>query len=397
MHIEKRVSEITDQLVSFRRAMHAYPELGMEEIETNKKIRAFLSELGIPNRSIAQTGVIAQIGTGQSPVVALRADIDALPIDEQTNLPYRSQLPGKMHACGHDLHTSIQLGAAQILKEMENELQGTVKFLFEPAEETIGGAQQMVHEGCLESPPVDAILGLHVMPNLNTGIAEIKYGKMNAASDIITLSVKGKAGHGAYPEKATDAILIAASIVSALQSLVSRNVSPLNSVVLSFGAIHGGTFGNVIASEVSLKGILRTLDPDTRAYAQQRIAEIAQLQARSFGGEAIVQIEAGYKPVINHPQITQILENTLLAYLGNEKLVHKEYPSLGVESFSYFSSEVPGSFYHLGCRRPTDTETQTLHSALFNPDEKVIEIGVNTQVRAVLALLSQLNPHNPHK
>lgn len=389
--IEKRASELFDKLISIRRNIHMHPELGMEEKETNKKIRAFLDEAEIKNETIAETGVVGIIGTGEAPVVALRADMDALPIQEETGVPFKSKINEKMHACGHDMHTTILLGAAKILKEMESDLKGTVKLLFEPAEETVGGAIQMIKEGCLVNPEVDAVLGLHVMPELNTGKVEMKYGKLNASSDTITIKALGKSGHGAYPESSVDAIVIAGNIVTALQTIVSRNTSPFNTVALSFGAIRGGEYGNIIADKVTLKGTLRTSDPQTRDYVKQRITDIATHQAKAYGGDAEVIIEEGYKPLINDDKITRILEDTLTENIGRDNIQTKEFPSLGVESFAFFSSEVPGCFYRLGCKHPDDEAPYPIHNSKFNPDERCIETGVTLQVKTALNLMNELN------
>uniref|UniRef100_UPI003566B122 M20 metallopeptidase family protein n=1 Tax=Lutispora sp. TaxID=2828727 RepID=UPI003566B122 len=351
MNIEKRVEDIFEELVSIRRDFHMNPELSGKEIRTSKKICEYLDSWGIEYESgIAETGVVAIIrGKKDGKTVAARADIDALPIKEDNDKPYRSQNPGVMHACGHDVHTTIQLGVARIFKEMEEELEGNIKLLFQPAEEAIGGAQRMVEHGCMKNPDVDYVIGLHVMPYLDSGFVELKYGKLNASSGEINIKIKGKSGHGAYPESSVDAIVIAGNVITGLQTLVSRYISPLNSVVLSIGKINGGTRNNIIADEVVMSGTLRTLDPETRKLVKERIKHIVEYTAKAYGGEGIVEFIEGYDALINDDEIVDVIKETAERVLGKDKVQLKEFPSLGAEDFSYFINEAKGAFYHLGC------------------------------------------------
>lgn len=391
MNIKKRVEDIFEEFVDIRRDLHMNPELSGREIRTSQKICEYLEKWGIEYRSgIADTGVVAIIrGKKDGKTVAARADIDALPITEDNDKSYKSQNLGVMHACGHDAHTTIQLGAARILKEMEEELTGNVKLFFQPAEEAIGGAKRMVEQGCMKNPDVDYVIGLHVMPYLDAGYVELKYGKLNASSGEVYITIKGKSGHGAYPDLAVDAIVIAGSVINALQSLVSRNISPLNSVVLTLGKINGGTKSNIIADEVVISGTLRTLDPETRRFAQERIRYIVENTAKAYGGEGTVKFSEGYEALINDDEVVDVIKETALRVLGKEKVQFKEFPSLGAEDFSYFINGAKGAFYHLGCGNKKMGITAPLHSKDFDMDENCIKTGVHMQVENLLALLNK--------
>jgi amidohydrolase len=386
--IRQAAARIQPWLVEVRRDFHMHPELGKNEFRTRDKILGYLKEMGIPCQEIAGTGVIGLI-EGKSPgkVVALRADIDALPMQEKNDVPYKSQNAGVMHSCGHDAHAAIQLGAARVLSDLRSEFSGAVKLFFQPDEEGSGGAQPMVQEGCMENPTVDHVLGLHVMSYLETGVMEIRYGKLNAASDRVQITIHGKSAHGAYPEKGIDAITAAAHVVTALQTLVSRNISPLNSAVLSFGKIAGGEVGNALAEEVMLTGTLRTLDTDTRKFCKSRIEEIASKTAEALGARAEVRITSGYAALINHDEVVKVVEETGIELLGRDNVVHKEFPSLGVEDFSYFLEKARGAFFHLGCGNKAKGLTAPNHNNAFDIDEDCLRIGVELQVVTTLRLL----------
>jgi len=391
MDVKKRVNEIYDELVTFRRDFHVHPELGQYEYRTSAKICEYLDAWGIEYESgVAETGVVGLIrGKQYGKTVALRADIDALPINEKNNKPYCSINSGVMHACGHDVHTTVLLGVAKILKEMEDTLQGNVKLLFQPAEETIGGADRMVKAGCMKNPNVDYVLGLHVMPYINAGKVELKYGKLNASTDEITITVKGKSGHGAYPDKGIDAIMISGYVITAVQSLVSRNISPLNSIVLSLGTISGGVKENVIADEVIIKGTLRALDNETRNFAKERVKEIVSNTAKAFGGEGNTEFHEGYRALINDNDVIDVIKENAEKYLGKENVVFKEFPSLGAEDFSYFADEAKGGFFHLGCGNSEKGITANIHTENFDIDEECIKTGVSLQIENVFSLLNK--------
>jgi amidohydrolase len=388
--IKKSARRIQPWLVEIRRDFHMYPELGKKEFRTREKIGRYLEELGIPFEKIAGTGVVGFI-KGKSPgkVVGLRADIDALAMQEKIDVPYRSKIDGVMHACGHDAHTAILLGAARVLHEMRGTISGGVKIFFQPDEEGSGGAEIMVKEGCMENPKVDYVLGLHVMAYLETGQLETRYGKLNASSDRVLVKIQGKSAHGAYPEKGIDAIVASAHMITALQTLVSRNISPLNSAVLSFGKISGGEVGNSLASEVTLTGTLRTLDRETRKFCKTRIEEIAVKTAQAFGAEAEVNISPGYEPLINNDEVVRVVVETGTELLGRENVLFKEFPSLGVEDFSYFLEKAKGAFYHIGCGNKGKNITAPNHNSSFDIDEDCLEIGVQLQVVNTLKLLKE--------
>lgn len=389
MNIKERINEIFDELVETRRYFHSHPELSEQEFLTSEKICNILKQLNIEYTKSAKTGVVGIIkGKGNGKTVAARADIDALPIVEKNENTYKSKNIGVMHACGHDVHTTILIGVAKILKEMEDELQGNVKLFFQPAEETVGGAKRMVEENCLKNPDVDYVIGLHVQPYLNAGKIELKYGKLNAQTDELKIIINGKTGHGAYPESSIDAIVIAANVVSALQSLVSRNISPINSVVLSFGEIKGGTKNNIICDSVELKGILRTLDVQTREYAVKRIEDITSNIAKAYGGSCLVEVKNGYKYLTNNNDIVDVVYKAAKKNIGEENIEFKEMPSMYGEDFSYFMNEnVKGCFYHLGCGNQEKRINSPLHSDRFDVDESCIKTGVLVQVNSILELL----------
>lgn len=383
-------------VIEMRRALHRIPELGFEEYKTQALIAAKLAELGIPYTT-ERTWVVGLIeGALPGKVVALRADIDALPIDETGDLPFRSEHPGRMHACGHDAHTAIQLGAARLLTGLRAHLRGSVKLLFQPAEETVGGALPMARAGVLEAPAVSAVYGLHVMPRLTTGSVETRAGALNAACDDVEIVVHGKGGHGAYPESGVDAIVCAAQVLSSLQTLVSRNVSPLESAVLSFGVVEGGRAANVICDRVRLRGTLRTCAGALRALMARRIRETATGVAEAFGARAEVTIKAGYCPLINDPDKAALVLAAAASLYGHENALVKGAPSMGGEDFGYLTERVPGAFYHIGCALPGEGDAQPLHSANFFLDEDCLEIGVAMQSELVLRELSDAAPRGDH-
>jgi len=389
MDIRKRVNEIFNELVDIRREFHMYPELSENEHGTMNRICNYLDRWGIEyQKNTADTGVVAIIrGRKGGRTVAARADIDALPVIELNDLPFKSRNKGIMHACGHDIHTTIHLGVARLFKEMENEFQGNVKIFFQPAEETIGGAKRMIEEGCLENPDVDYILSLHVMPSLNVGEIEIKYGKLNAATNEFTIKITGKSSHAAYPEQSVDSIVVAGHVIVALQTLVSRNISPLDSVVLTLGKIDGGTTNNVISGEVTISGTLRTLDEDTRSYAKQRVKEIVENTAKAYGASATVEFEEGYPALINNDEVVDELKESAESILGREKVRLKEYPSMGADDFSFFCQNTKGAYYNLGCGNKDRGWIWPLHSGKFIADEESIRVGVILQMVTLLKLL----------
>lgn len=388
-NILNEAMEIKEWLVDIRRDFHRNPELGLEEIRTRDKIMEYLDSLGIEYEKIANTGVLGTIrGKKEGKTVALRADMDALPIQDAKDVDYCSTVPGKMHACGHDGHMTVLLGAARLLKEKEDELSGNVKLFFQPAEETVGGAKPMIEEGAMENPKVDGVFGLHVAPELNVGEIGIKYGKMNASSDTIKIIIKGSSSHGAYPHLGIDAIMISGAVISSLQSIVSRNIDPLNSAVITLGTIKGGSQGNIIADKVELVGTLRTLDPETRENTKEKIEKIVSKTAEAMDGAGEVIWEEGYSALINNNDMVDIVKLGSENILGVENVHILDKPSLGVEDFSYFAEAAPGAFFRLGCKTK-DTPMKEAHHELFDIDEECLPIGVALQVNNALSFLGQ--------
>lgn len=388
MHIQESIESIYDEIVAIRRDLHKHPELGQEEFRTQEIIEAFLDKEGIKHGRIADTGVLGIIhGNGPGKTIGLRADTDALPIQEETELPFKSIHEGKMHACGHDAHTAILLGAAKILNDRRDTFSGSVKLFFQPAEETIGGAKRMVEAGCMENPKVDHVIGLHVFPRLPAGTIEVKYDKMNASTDSVKIEIHGKSGHGAYPHDSIDAIVISAQVIMALQTLVSRTISPVESVVLSLGIIQGGVKGNVIADHVTIKGTLRTLDEEQRKLAKQTIEQIVISTAQALGGIGKVSFNEGYRALVNDDEIVRVIENTGRRLLGDSNVFVAKVPSLGAEDFSFFLEKATGAFYNIGCGNEAMGIVYKGHHPKFAVDEQALKIGMLMQVAATLELL----------
>lgn len=390
-----RSKTFRNEIIEIRRHLHQNPDLSGCEQPTVRFLSEKLEKAGIPFEIIlGGTGIVAEIKGAQEgsqgPVVALRADMDALPIDEKTGLPFASLEPGRMHACGHDAHTAILFGTARILAEMRDRLKGTVKFFFQPAEESIGGAQRMIAAGCLEEPHVDCVLGLHMAPDMETGTVGIRYGKMYAASDMIDITVHGKGAHGAHPDQGIDAILTSAAILNGIQSVISRNVAPTDPAVCSIGTIQGGNVRNQIADRVTMSGIIRTLDPAQRIAVRGRIRQVVEGTAQMMGAEAEFHVTESYGPLVNDDRVTALVEKNALRLLGNGHVIREEVPVLGCEDFSYFAAERPACFFHLGCRSPkVAPQAQAgLHNCCFTIDEECLFTGIRLQAENVLALLN---------
>lgn len=384
------IQSMKDWLVATRRALHRIPEPGDAEYETQAELCRVLDTLGIPFEK-RRTSVVALVEGGKpGKVVGIRADMDALPLDEPEGRPYGSSHKGYMHACGHDAHMTVALGVAKYFSEHQSELAGSVKFLFQPAEETTGGAANMIADGCLENPHVDYVIGLHVMPDIPVGKVELKRGALNGASDWLGVTVRGKGAHAAYPSTGIDAIMIAAKVVDALHTVVSRNVSPLQEAVLTLGTIRGGTRNNIIADEVAMTGTIRTTDPNVRAAIAERVRAIASGIPAALGGSGEAQIVAGYSALINHDWVVDLVAEEAQAVLGKDSIVWREKPSLGVEDFGFFLRERPGAFYHLGCGNKAKGIVEALHNNGFDIDEDCLPLGVAMQVGLAARLLGRL-------
>jgi amidohydrolase len=388
MDFLKEALNIKEDLIILRRDFHSNPELGFEEYETSKKIKSFLKNEGIEYKEVAGTGICAIIRGNGDKTIGLRADIDALPLEDNKNCEYSSKIKGKMHACGHDAHTTILLGAAKILNSIKNELKGNIKLFFEPAEETVGGAKFMIKEGVLENPHVDCIVGLHVDEGINCGKIGIKRGVVNAASNPFTITIKGKGGHGAHPDSTIDPIVIASQVILGIQTIVSREIPPTDPIVITVGSIHGGTAQNIIPEEVKISGIIRTMKSEHRNYVKKRFKEVVEGIVHSMRGDCIIDIEESYPCLYNNDDILNLLENSAESIIGKENIKKLESPSMGVESFAYFSMERPSAFYFLGVRNEEKGIINPAHGSFFDIDENAIPIGVAIQCKIAYDYLS---------
>lgn len=367
-----------DQIIDYRNHLHANPELSFKEYETSAYIERELRSFGIAHiEKKADTGLVALI-EGRNPakkIVALRADMDALPIQEANDVPYKSKNDGVMHACGHDVHTSSLLGAARILNEVKEEFEGTIKLIFQPGEEVIpGGASLMIKDGVLESPHPSAIIGQHVMPLIPVGKVGFRKGMYMASADELYLTVKGKGGHGAMPETLVDPVLITAHIIVALQQIVSRNASPKIPSVLSFGKIIANGATNIIPNEVKVEGTFRTLNEEWRSQANKQMVKLAEGIAEAMGGSAEFEVRRGYPFLQNAPELTDRALHAAKDYLGEENVVDLDI-WMAAEDFSYYTQQIDGCFYRLGTRNEEKGITSGVHTPTFDIDENALEIG----------------------
>jgi amidohydrolase len=380
--IAKRIKELAasyaPDIIAIRHHLHAHPELSYKEFETSAFVRRQLDAYGIPWKIMADTGVVGVI-EGRNPssrIIALRADMDALPIQEENQVPYRSVNAGVMHACGHDVHTSCLLGAARILSETKEEWEGTVKLIFQPGEErNPGGASIMIREGVLESPKPSCIVGMHVNPQLETGKLSFRGGKVMASADEIYITVSGKGGHAAAPHNTTDVILVASQIVVGLQQIISRNNNPFSPSVLSICAFNGGYTTNVIPNEVKLMGTFRAMDEQWRFKAHELIRRQVEAIGEGMGAEVDLTIDVGYPNVYNDEQLHEIAMASAKAFMGDDPVEETEL-RMGAEDFGYYSQLVPGCFFRLGTGNVAKGITSGVHTPTFNIDENAIEIGM---------------------
>lgn len=388
--IKTKALEITEEVISIRRHLHQHPELSFKEYNTSKYVCAKLDDYNIEYKSgIVETGVVALI-KGKNPgkkIIALRADLDALPIFEENDIDYKSSNEGVMHACGHDVHTSSLLGCAKILSELKNEFEGTIKLIFQPGEEVLpGGASLMINEGVLKNPTPARIIGQHVYPQLAAGKVGFRSGMYMASADEIYVTVHGEGGHAALPHQNIDPILIASHIIVALQQLISRILPPTIPSVLSFGKIIGNGATNIIPDKVTLEGTFRVMNEDWRAIAHTKMKKMAEDMAKSMGGECDFRIEVGYPYLENDEEATALAKNAAIEYLGEENVVDLDL-RMTAEDFAYYSQIIPACFYRLGVQSETQNHTG-LHTSTFNVDEKALEIS--TGLMAWIAL-KQLN------
>ncbi len=380
--LQQKIKELAAQyapaFIAVREHLHAHPELSYQEFETCAYVKQQLQNMGIPFTEMATTGLVAVI-EGRDPssrVIALRADMDALPIQEENDTPYRSQKSGIMHACGHDVHTSILLGAAKVLHTLRDEWQGTVKLLFQPGEEkNPGGASYMIRDGALKDPAPQGIIGLHVHPGLEVGKLSFRKGRVMASADEIYITIKGKGGHAASPNLTADTVLIASHLIVGLQQVISRNKNPLSPSVLSICSIQGGHTTNVIPSEVKLMGTFRAMDEEWRFRAHELIRKQAIGLVESMGGEIDLHIDVGYPTVDNDPVLTGIAWQQAEAYMGQTNVLETEM-RMGAEDFGYYTQVIPGCFFRLGVRNEARGIIHNVHTPLFDIDPAAIEIGM---------------------
>lgn len=388
--IKNRAKTLLPELIKIRQNIHQNPELSFQEFETQKKVENYLQKLGLSTQRLANTGVVALI-EGNNPskrCVALRADMDALPIIEVNDgRPYRSLNEGVMHACGHDVHTTSLLGAATILNELKSEFEGTIKLVFQPGEEKLpGGASLMLADGVLQNPPVDFMIGQHVMPLIDTGSVGFRKGLYMASTDEIFITVKGVGGHGALPHLAIDSILVASHIVVAMQQIVSRNQNPALHSVLSFGKIIGNGATNVLPPNVEIHGTFRTVDENWRAEAHDKIRRLAEGIAHSMGAEIDIEIKKGYPFLKNDETLTSICMEAAEEYVGGDRVKELEL-WMAAEDFSYYSQEVPSCFYRLGTRNMEKGTHYSVHHPSFDIDEDALEIGSGLMAELALKAL----------
>lgn len=377
----RQAQSLKEMLIQLRRTIHQQPELGFQEAQTAQLVAETLTSLGLGvDTGVAKTGVIGHLGQ-EGPIVAIRADMDALPIQEQTDVPYASRVPGVMHACGHDAHTAIALGAAMLLSEMD--LAGRVRFLFQPSEEGTdeegkSGGMRLVEEGAMAD--VDGILALHVEPRVETGQIRVEGGPKCAAADSFQATISGKGCHGAFPHLGVDPIFISAQVINAVQAIVARRVDPTAPAVVTIGSIHGGTASNIIPPEVKLSGTIRSLDEDLRRQLWAEVERAFEL-SRALGGDFLLRIQEGFPVLVNSPEMAQLVRKVATELLGRDA-VHTEEPEMGAEDFSVLTTQAPGAMFSLGVKGKGSKETRQLHSPQFDLDEDALPIGVAVLAQA---------------
>lgn len=376
--IKQLAKKYAADFINVRRHLHAHPELSYQEFTTSAFVQQQLSSMGIPFTVMATTGVVGLI-KGKNPgkrTIALRADMDALPIKEENQVDYKSQNEGVMHACGHDVHTTVLLGAAKILNELKDAWEGTVKLVFQPGEErNPGGASIMIKEGVLDNPKPQAIFGLHVHPGLPVGRLSFRGGKVMASADELYMTIRSKGGHAAAPHLTADTILIASQLVVALQQIISRNRNPHNPSVLSITSFQGGYTTNVIPSEVKLMGTFRAMDEEWRFKAHELIRKLSTELVHSMGAELDLHIDVGYPTVYNHEALNDSTRRLAETFMGEANVETTEL-RMGAEDFGYYSQVIPGCFYRLGVMNEAKGIVSGVHTPTFNIDEDAIEIGM---------------------
>ena len=384
--IDSIAARLTPELVALRKKLHEHPELAFEEHETAKAVGAFLTKLNIPFKTgIGRTGIVALLeGSKPGRTIAIRADMDALPIHEQTGLAFASKVTGKMHACGHDVHTVIALGVAAALSEMRGELKGRVKFIFQPAEETLSGAKAMIADGALADPKPDLILGYHNWPAVTAGQVGYNAGPVMAAADAFDITLKGRDGHGAHPHLAIDALAAAAQLVSQLQTIVSREVKPTSSAVLTVGELHAGRARNIIAGTAELKGICRTLEPGLSEKIEAAVRRMLEGIKAGMRVDYTLEWKRMAPPLANDKDVMEKLLVSARATIGDANVLQLPEPSMGSEDFAWFAEEVPAGHLRIGSK--IDGLDTAIHRSNYDCNELAIPVGVRVLTRAALDL-----------
>jgi amidohydrolase len=390
--LKSDIDELVPDMVALRRDLHEHPELAFEEVRTSGIVARRLQALGLEVQTeVAKTGVVGLLrgnaSKSEAKTIAIRADMDALPIYELNDIDYRSTVDGKMHACGHDGHTSIALAVANILSKRKAELTGNVKFIFQPAEEVIGGARPMVKEGAMEG--VDGVIGLHLMSYYPVGRVGVRAGTVFASADSFAMTVKGKGGHGAMPETAVDPIVIAAYIITALQTLITRETSPFSPAVITIGQVHAGTAFNIIPETAELRGTMRAYSKEHREKLLRRIQEVADGVARAMGATCETEFaDSGCPPCINDERMTEVVQKAATGAVGADKVDNgEEVMTTGSDDMGYFLNAVPGCYFIVGAKNENKGASYPHHHPRFNLDEDALPIGVEVLTRAALEFL----------
>jgi amidohydrolase len=388
--IDQDISNLTKEMIALRRDFHKHPELGFTEKRTAGIIARYLENLGLEvHEGIGTTGVVGLLaGAEPGKTLMLRSDMDALPIHEKNEVEYKSVNTGVMHACGHDGHMAILLTTAKVLSRMRDSLSGRIKFVFQPAEESLGGARAMIADGVLDDPKVDAAFGLHLISMMPLGYIGWKYGPIMASMDSFTITIKGKGGHSAMPEGGVDAILISSQVISTLQSLVTKDISPLSPVVIHVGTIKGGDAPNVIADEVVMEGTVRTLDMNVQKLVPERMKRILAGNTLSMGGSYELDYKSGYPTTVNNPEMTDLVRNAAGLVVEEDRVIGVP-PTMASEDMSFYLQKVPGSYFYVGAGNSEKGFVHPHHNSLFDFDEQALEIGAKTLVHLAVSYLER--------
>ncbi len=385
-----KAEEIQEELIRIRRDLHAHPETGFQEIRTAALIGEHLKQLGIEVRErVGITGVVGTLrGKYPGKTILLRADMDCLEMQEQNEVDYKSEYAGRMHACGHDAHMTWVLGAAKILAGLRDELHGNVKFLFQPAEETDGGADRMIKEGALEDPKVDAAIGAHVWPTVEAGKIGVKYGPMMASPDLVKITIFGKGGHGAEPHNCVDPISVSCQVYFGFQTIISRRISPVEPAVLTISQINGGTAHNIIPDKVEMVGTVRTFSLEMKEKMHAMMEGVLRSVTEANGATYKFEYLPHYPPVINDEAMTALVEATGKALLGEDNVVKQDRPTMGAEDFSYFQQHVPGAYFIVGTLNAEKGVVKPLHNPQFNIDETILHKTAAVLASCAIAFLN---------